>query len=78
MPFSNKNRILLAFALLISPVLLIYQGWDMYIEGTEPILQGNDDSGYFLWLNSWVVDGDIDLKNNLVDLKTLTPDVRQE
>lgn len=49
----------------------------MYIEGT-PILQGNDDSGYFLWLNSWVVDGDIDLKNNLVDLKILTPDVRQE
>ncbi|MDA0350154.1 MAG: hypothetical protein O3C20_22450 [Verrucomicrobia bacterium] len=78
MPFSKRNRALLWFALIISPIFLIYQGWDLFIEDGEPILQGNDDSGYFLWLNSWVVDGDIDLKNNLVDLNTLTPDIRHE
>jgi hypothetical protein len=78
MPFSKTNRALLWFAILISAILLIYQSWDMFVEGGEPILQGNDDTGYFLWLNSWVVDGDIDLKNNLVGLNTLTPDALQE
>ncbi len=78
MSFSNHRKALVLIGLLFSSSLLIFQSWDMLFEDGEPILQGNDDTGYFLWLFSWVVDGDNDLSNNLLNLNTISPDTRQE
>lgn len=78
MSFSNHQKALLLIGLLFSSSLLIFQSWDMLFEDGEPILQGHDDTGYFLWLVSWVVDGDNNLANNLSDLNTISPDAKQE
>lgn len=78
MSFSNHRTALRLIGLLFSSSLLIFQSWDMLFEDGEPILQGHDDTGYFLWLVSWVVDGDNDLANNLSDLNTISPDAKQE
>ena len=78
MPTRLHNPLLLGLVLIVSVCLVIYQGWDMVAQDGEPILQGNDDTGYFLWLNSWVVDRDNDLVNNLTELETLSDERRTE
>lgn len=78
MPIASNHRSLVWIAIVLSLGLVSYQGWDMVVKGGEPILQGHDDTGYFLWLNSWALDGDNDLANNLANLSTLSEDIREE
>lgn len=74
---SKENGLIGIFSLLVAASMLIFQGWDMLVEKGEPILTGYDDTGYFLWLNSWVIDGDNDLVNNLAETNTLNEKERQ-
>jgi len=35
-------------------------------ERVEPLIQGADDTHYYLWLRSWVIDGDVSFSNDLM------------
>ncbi|MCZ6673312.1 MAG: glycosyltransferase family 39 protein, partial [Verrucomicrobia bacterium] len=77
MSISKPVIPLLWLAGALGATMLVYQGWDMMIDENEPMLQGHDDTGYFVWLHSWVLDGDNDLANNLTELPTISDDVRE-
>jgi hypothetical protein len=72
------RRALTFVALLLGLAAVVYQGWDMLASPRHrPMLQGNDDSHYYFWLRSAVVDGDWDFANDLRDAPTITPAAKQ-
>jgi hypothetical protein len=72
------RRALIIAALLLGAGAVAYQGWDMVAESHgRPMLQGNDDSHYYFWLRSAVVDGDWDFANDLRDAPTISPEAKR-
>ncbi len=71
------SRVLAFVALVLGACALVYQGWDMFAR-TPPrlMLQGADDSYYYFWVRSAVVDRDLDFRNDLADAPTLTDAAR--
>ncbi len=74
---EQLNRTLLITSLVLTGLLLVHQSWDMLFDSGKPILQGNDDTGYFLWLHSSVMDGDLDMRNNLEAAPTINDTQRE-
>ncbi len=58
----------------------VHKGWNMFKSPPEQeiILQGADDSGYFYWLRSWVVDRDVDFANDIDITPSLAPAAKRD
>lgn len=71
------SRALLIAAIVLGALALLYQGWDMFAR-TPPrlMLQGTDDSFYYFWVRSPVVDHDLDFRNDLAQAPTIEESAR--
>lgn len=49
----------------------LWSAWDMFAAHRRPLIQGWDDSFYYYWLPSVVIDHDVDFSNQLVQSRTL-------
>lgn len=54
----------------------IWNAWDMFGSRQRPMIQGWDDSHYYFWLPSVVIDHDLDFSNQLAQCGTMTPAAR--
>lgn len=78
--FPIRSESAPAFAcLLVMLAGSLYSGWNMARPGpsAEAIIQGADDTGYYLWLRSWVIDGDVDFRNDLAAIPFLEETARR-
>jgi len=73
---SKFNRYLLILALGISVLGLCYKFYDMLIDEGKPALLGVDDSMYFFWLRSVVIDHDLDFQNDIAQCETISREVK--
>lgn len=64
---------LLVLCLATTATGLAWQAWDMFGPARKPMLQGWDDSYYYYWLPSVVIDHDLDFSNQLAQSDTLEP-----
>lgn len=71
------SRVLAVLALLLGALAVLHQGWDMFAR-TPPrlMLQGADDSYYYFWVRSAVIDRDLDFRNELALAPTLAESAR--
>lgn len=69
---------LLLWCLLVGAACALYANWEMLFDHAAPALQGNDDTGYYLWLRSAVIDGDFDFADDLAAAPTLRPEARDQ
>jgi len=53
-----------------------WPAWDMFGAARRPMLQGWDDSFYYFWLPSVVIDHDVDFANQLAHSGTIDPATR--
>ncbi|HUG12266.1 MAG TPA: hypothetical protein VMM36_14710 [Opitutaceae bacterium] len=67
---------LLALCVAIVVAGSVWTAWDMFTEKKRPMIQGWDDSHYYFWLPSVVIDRDLDFSNQLEDSGTVTPAAR--
>lgn len=56
---------LLALCLAVAALGVAWPAWDMFSPARRPMLQGWDDSFYYFWLPSVVIDRDLDFSNQL-------------
>lgn len=56
----------------------LWSAWDMFGPDRRPMIQGWDDSFYYYWLPSVVIDGDLDFTNQLAVSGTLDATARTE
>ena len=66
------RKVLLLAAAVLGIAAVLHQGWDMFLR-TPPrlMLQGSDDSFYYFWIRSAVIDGDFDFQNELESAPTM-------
>jgi len=64
-------RLLVILCVLVAASCLTWQAWDMFGSKHRPMLQGWDDSFYYYWLPSVVIDHDVDFTNQLAHSDTL-------
>lgn len=70
----NWNIGLILMVLIVSSIAVVIKGFHAFsTTRNEPFIQGADDTHYFLWLRSWVVDGDIDFQNDFKETPFLEP-----
>ncbi|WP_415909160.1 hypothetical protein [Oleiharenicola sp. Vm1] len=70
-------RALLVAAVVLGALASLYQGWDMFFRSPPRLmLQGTDDSFYYFWVRSAVVDGDLDFRNDLQRASTIDDPAR--
>jgi hypothetical protein len=55
-----------------------YVGWDFFAGRGGLAFEGADDTGYYLWGRSLVVDRDVDFRNDLASAPSLTDEARAE
>ena len=72
----NAVRLLIALCVAVIAVGMAWPAWDMFSAARRPMLQGWDDSFYYFWLPSIVIDHDIDFANQLRDSGTIHPSTR--
>jgi hypothetical protein len=73
---SLTIRLLLALCVAIVGAGVAWPAWDMFGASRRPMLQGWDDSFYYFWLPSVVIDRDVDFTNQLAHSETIDPDMR--
>jgi hypothetical protein len=72
------RRALLIAAIVLGSVASVYQGWDMLFRTpSQLMLQGTDDSFYYFWVRSAIVEGDLDFRNDLMHAPTIDEPARQ-
>jgi hypothetical protein len=69
---------LLALCLAVAAVGVAWPAWDMFTAKRRPMLQGVDDSFYYFWLPSVVIDRDLDFTNQLERCETVTASAREQ
>ena len=62
--------------LVVAVVSLTWQGWDMFGARHRSLLKGWDDSFYYFWLPSVVIDHDLDFTNQLADSGAFNEEIR--
>lgn len=69
-----KLRLLLLLVCLAATAAgVAWQAWDMFSPARRPMLQGWDDSYYYFWLPSVIIDHDVDFSNQLTQSRTMDP-----
>lgn len=68
--------LLLALCVAVVGAGVAWPAWDMFGASRRPMLQGWDDSFYYFWLPSVVIDRDIDFTNQLAHSGTIDPATR--
>lgn len=78
---SISRKWFLAFtmlAILASCLAVIVKGFHLFSsDRIEPFIQGADDAHYFMWLRSWVLDGDFDFANDIIETPFLEENAKQ-
>jgi hypothetical protein len=64
---------LLALCIAVVVAGSVWTAWDMFTEKKRPMIQGWDDSHYYFWLPSVVIDRDLDFSNQLAQSNMVTP-----
>ena len=65
-------------AVFTASLAVVVKGFHLFSSiRDEPFIQGADDSHYYLWLRSWVVDGDLDFTNDFAAIPFLEPDYKE-
>jgi hypothetical protein len=72
----NVNRWLALLCAIVAAIGVTWQAWDMFGPTRRPMLQGWDDSFYYFWLPSAVIDHDLDFTNQLAISGTIDPATR--
>ena len=77
-PASSVTGIRILVGLCIAVIVggVAWPAWDMFGSARRPMLQGWDDSFYYFWLPSVVIDHDIDFTNQLAHSGTIDPSMR--
>ncbi len=75
---SRLTPLLVALCVVVTAVGVAWPAWDMFGPERRPMLQGWDDSFYYFWLPSVVIDGDLDFTNQLEQASTLHTGVRDD
>jgi hypothetical protein len=75
---SRLTPLLVALCVVVAAVGVVWPAWDMFGPERRPMLQGWDDSFYYFWLPSVVIDGDLDFTNQLEQASTLHTGVRDD
>ncbi|HYP17131.1 MAG TPA: hypothetical protein VEQ65_07955 [Opitutus sp.] len=74
-----KSRALLILCCAaVALVGVTWQAWDMFDRERRSMLQGWDDSFYYFWLPSVVIDGDVDFANQLAQADSVQPSARED
>lgn len=68
--------LLFTLCVAVVGVGVAWPAWDMFGVSRRPMLQGWDDSFYYFWLPSVVIDHDVDFTNQLVHSGTIDPATR--
>ncbi len=72
-------RLIVLLAVICTAVATVgvtWVAWDMFGPAKRPMLQGWDDSYYYFWLPSVVIDHDLDFTNQLTASGTIDPATR--
>ena len=57
----------LLLAVVSSSLAVVVKGFHLFSDDKlEPLIQGADDAHYYMWLRSWVVDGDVSFVNDIM------------
>ncbi|HTO03810.1 MAG TPA: hypothetical protein VL069_08920, partial [Opitutus sp.] len=77
-PASSVTAIRILVGLCIAVVVggVAWPAWDMFGSARRPMLQGWDDSFYYFWLPSVVIDHDVDFTNQLAHSGTIDASMR--
>jgi hypothetical protein len=70
------HSLLIALCVAVLAVGVTWPAWDMFGPARRPMLQGWDDSFYYFWLPSVVIDHDVDFANQLEQSATMDPGTR--
>lgn len=70
-PLILRPRWLIALCLAVVAAGTLWSAWDMFGASRRPLIQGWDDSFYYYWLPSVVIDRDVDFSNQLAHSRTL-------
>src|SRR5215218_803629 len=75
---SPLTAVAVLLALCITVVVggVAWPAWDMFGSARRPMLQGWDDSFYYFWLPSVIIDHDVDFTNQLGHSGTIDPATR--
>lgn len=68
--------LLLTVVMAVVALGVAWPAWDMFSPARRPMLQGWDDSFYYFWLPSVVIDRDVDFTNQLAHSGTIDPATR--
>ena len=71
----NSARWLVGLCLAVALAGLTWSAWDMFGSSRRSMLQGWDDSFYYFWLPSVVIDHDLDFSNQLAQGATMNADI---
>ena len=74
----NLRSLLVALCLAVTAAGVTWQAWDMLGPARQPMLQGWDDSFYYFWLPSVVIDGDVDFSNQLEQCRSIDATMREQ
>lgn len=69
---------LVALCVLVAAAGTIWTGWDLIGPAHRPMIQGADDSFYYFWLSTVVIDHDLDFTNQVEQSQTLESTARDE
>ncbi|ACB77282.1 conserved hypothetical protein [Opitutus terrae PB90-1] len=75
---SRRPLGLLALCLAVALGGCVWAAWDMFGPQRRPMLQGWDDSHYYAWLPSVLIDRDLDFANQLIGHGTLPASAEAE
>lgn len=77
-PPSRLTPLLVALCVAVTAIGVAWPAWDMFGPERRPMLQGWDDSFYYFWLPSVVIDRDLDFANQLQQATTLHAGARDD
>jgi hypothetical protein len=77
-PLWRKPSVLLLLALCLGTTTwsVTYYSWHLFTAKHRPLVRGIDSNYYFFWLQSAVIDHDLDFTNQIVNSPTITDDQR--
>ena len=77
-PTRALTLLLAALCVAVTAAGITWQAWDMFGPKNRPMLQGWDDSFYYFWLPSAVIDGDLDFTNQLKQTTSIHAGARDD